>query len=241
MCTFKATYFKKIQKLKTWHFNKHNKILQLMLIIKNTWFPFGRYTTLNLFGILFTKQDTLSERTIVHESIHAKQQLEMLFVLFYLWYAIEYCLIRLLHKTQNCAYHDVSFEEEAYANDDNKAYLSTRKHYAWLKYVKFKSNHAKVDKNAQQTSPKVASADIVDEIVATSLSSGSNMSVYTAKAIKSAYVNSFVCKCTRCGAVRQIDFKHPLYNQLTTTGKATTTCTKCNAIILIEVATSSAI
>ena len=160
-----------------------------MLIIKNTWVPFGRYTTLNLFGILFTKQDTLSERT----------------------------------------------------NDDNKAYLSTRKHYAWLKYVKFKSNHAKVDKNAQQTSPKVASADIVDEIVATSLSSGSDMSVYAAKAIKSAYVNSFVYKCTRCGAVRQIDFKHPLYNQLTTTGKATTTCTKCNAIILIEVATSSAI
>lgn len=212
-----------------------------MLIIKNKWFPFGSYTTINLFGILFTKQDTLSERTIVHESIHTKQQLEMLFVLFYLWYAIEYCLIRLLHKTQNCAYHDVSFEEEAYANDDNKAYLSTRKHYAWLKYVKFKSNHAKVDKNAQQTSPKVASADIVDEIVATSLSSGSNMSVYTAKAIKSAYVNSFVYKCPRCGDVRQIDFKHPLYNQLTTTGKATTTCAKCNAIILIEVATSSTI
>lgn len=212
-----------------------------MLIIKNTWFPFGRYTTLNLFGILFTKQDTLSERTIVHESIHTKQQLEMLFVLFYLWYAIEYCLIRLLHKTQNCAYHDVSFEEEAYANDDNKAYLSTRKHYAWLKYVKFKSNHAKVDKNAQQIPSKVASVDIVDEIVATSLSSGSDMSVYAAKAIKSAYVNTFIYRCPRCNTVHMIDIKQPAYKQLNANNKATVVCSKCNANILLEMSTNSTI
>ena len=48
-------------------------------------------------------------------------------------------------------------------------------------------------------------------------------------------------ECPRCGDVRMIDVKHPLYKQLTTTGKTTTTCAKCNAIILIEVATSSTI
>lgn len=27
-----------------------------MILIKNKWFPFGNYTTINLFGILFTKK-----------------------------------------------------------------------------------------------------------------------------------------------------------------------------------------
>lgn len=212
-----------------------------MLIIKNTWFPFGRYTTFNLFGILFTKQDTLSERTIVHESIHTKQQLEMLFVLFYLWYAIEYCLIRLLHTTQNCAYHDVSFEEEACANDHDNSYLTRRKHYAWVKWVKFKSNHAKVDKTAKQMSSKVASVDIVDEIVATSLSSGSDMSAYAAKANKSAYVNTFIYRCPRCNTVHMIGIKQPAYKQLNANNKATVVCSKCNANILLEMSTNSTI
>ena len=65
---------------------------------------------------------------------------EMGYIFFYLWYCTEYCLIRLFHKKQSGAYHDVSFEEEAYANDNNLDYLKTRKHYSWVKYIKIKSN-----------------------------------------------------------------------------------------------------
>lgn len=36
-------------------------------------------------------------------------------------------------------YHDVSFEEEAHNNDSNLDYISTRKHYAWFKYIKLRS------------------------------------------------------------------------------------------------------
>ena len=36
-------------------------------------FPFGRYSTINLFGVLFTKRDNLSKTTINHESIHTEQ------------------------------------------------------------------------------------------------------------------------------------------------------------------------
>lgn len=111
-----------------------------MIVIKNKFIPFGKYSTINLFGILFTKEDTLSESTIRHETIHLKQMQEMLWVFFYLWYAIEYVIVRLCHSKQNDAYHDVSFEEEAHNNDMNIDYLKQRKHFAWLKYIRVFSN-----------------------------------------------------------------------------------------------------
>lgn len=110
-----------------------------MKIIKNKWIPFGSYSTINLFGILFTKSDYLSEKTINHESIHTAQMKEMFYLPFYIWYGVEYLIIRFFHKTQNDGYHDISFEEEAYNNDDNIDYLKNRKPFAWLEYIKPRS------------------------------------------------------------------------------------------------------
>lgn len=109
-----------------------------MIIIRTRHFPFGSYTTINLFGILFTKRKNLSKRTINHERIHTKQMKEMLFIFFYLWYGLEYIIIRLFHVKQNDAYHDVSLEE-AHNNDDNQDYIYLREHYAWLKYIRIRS------------------------------------------------------------------------------------------------------
>ena len=110
-----------------------------MIIVKNKIIPFGSYTTINLFGILFTKSDYLSPITINHERIHTKQMLELLIVGYYLWYIIEYIIVRFCHKKQNDAYHDISFEEEAHNNDNNLHYLDNRKHFAWWKYVRLRS------------------------------------------------------------------------------------------------------
>ena len=63
-----------------------------MKIVKTKWFPFGGYKAINLFGILFTKSD-LSETEINHEAIHTAQMKEMLYIFFYIWYAIEYIII----------------------------------------------------------------------------------------------------------------------------------------------------
>lgn len=114
-------------------------ISETMIIVKNKIIPFGSYTTINLFGILFTKSDYLSPITINHERIHTKQMLEMLIVFYYLWYCIEYVIVRFCHRKQNAAYHDISFEEEAHNNDDNLHYLDNRKHFAWWKYVRLRS------------------------------------------------------------------------------------------------------
>ena len=114
-------------------------ISEIMIIVKNKIIPFGSYTTINLFGILFTKSDYLSPITINHERIHTKQMLELLIVGYYLWYIIEYIIVRFCHKKQNDAYHDISFEEEAHNNDNNLHYLDNRKHFAWWKYVRLRS------------------------------------------------------------------------------------------------------
>jgi len=37
------------------------------------------------------------------------------------------------------AYRNISFEREAYDNDDNLNYIKERKHYSWLKYIKIGS------------------------------------------------------------------------------------------------------
>lgn len=114
-------------------------ISETMIIVKNKIIPFGSYTTINLFGILFTKSDYLSPITINHERIHTKQMLELFIVGYYLWYIIEYIIVRFCHKKQNDAYHDISFEEETHNNDNNLHYLDNRKHFAWWKYVRLRS------------------------------------------------------------------------------------------------------
>jgi beta-lactamase regulating signal transducer with metallopeptidase domain len=72
-------------------------------------------------------------KIINHESIHIKQQQELLVLLFYILYFSEWLLKLPLYGRQ--AYYKISFEREAYDNDDNLDYLSTRKKYAWIKRI----------------------------------------------------------------------------------------------------------
>lgn len=108
-----------------------------MVIIRNNLIPFKGYKILNLFGILFVRKDEMvDDIDINHERIHTAQMLEMLVVFFYLWYVVEYIIIRMFHRKQGDAYHDVSFEEEAYRNEIDFSYLYHRNYYAWIKYVR---------------------------------------------------------------------------------------------------------
>lgn len=133
------------------------------MIIRNKIIPFGNYIAINLFGMVFTKVE-LDEIDINHENIHSKQTLEVSIVStfiilcligifnisawwlllaipsYYIIYCIEYLCIRLLHTKQSCAYHDISFEEEAHNNDSNLDYLKSRKYFSWVKYLKHTHN-----------------------------------------------------------------------------------------------------
>lgn len=123
-----------------------------MRIIYNKFIPFKGYLAINLFGVLFVrgtkeeKESRITSRVINHERIHTAQMRETLYVFFYLWYFVEYCVIRLFHRSQGCAYHDVSFEEEAYLHENDYRYLSERRHYAWTRFLRARSNHLRTGK-----------------------------------------------------------------------------------------------
>lgn len=52
-------------------------------IILNKIIPIGKYSAINLFGIIFAKKK-LSSFAINHESIHTAQMLELLILPFYI-------------------------------------------------------------------------------------------------------------------------------------------------------------
>ena len=117
-----------------------------MKIIRNNLLPPKGYVAMMLFGMLFARHGvTLSERTIRHEEIHKRQMLEMLVLPFYLWYGIE-SLIRLLqYRNRRAAYRNISFEREAYANDEKETY--DREPYDWLDYLNEKDSVNNPTKN----------------------------------------------------------------------------------------------
>jgi len=71
--------------------------------------------------------------TINHETIHIKQQQEMLVLPFYIWYGLEYIIKLFIHGKD--AYRNLSFEREAYGNENDFEYLKNRKPYSWIKYL----------------------------------------------------------------------------------------------------------
>lgn len=110
-----------------------------MKVIQNKLIPFPGYKYINLFGIIFTRDKSkISDTEYNHEKIHLKQMQEMLWIFFYIWYMIEYGIIWFIRFSdkQNTKYHDISFEEEAYNNENNFEYTKIRKHYSWIKYLK---------------------------------------------------------------------------------------------------------
>lgn len=109
-----------------------------MRIIYNNLIPFPGYIAINLFGVLFVRNEykgKITPRIINHESIHTAQIKELLWVFFYIWYLVEFIVKLILCFNWNRAYRSVSFEQEAYAFEHNESYLSVRTRYYWLNYV----------------------------------------------------------------------------------------------------------
>ena len=107
-----------------------------MKIIRTKYLPPKNYDAINILGFLFVHPSVkLTKEIINHERIHTRQMLEMLILPFYLWYLIEW-LIRL--PMEGRAYLNLSFEREAYQNMSNLDYLSHRRPFALLLYLKGK-------------------------------------------------------------------------------------------------------
>ena len=110
-----------------------------MIIINNRIIPFGkRYLAINLLGIIFTKGH-LSPAQRNHEQIHTRQQQELLYIIFYLFYVAEWLIRLLQYRNTFQAYRSISFEREAYNRMYDLHYLDKRKPYSWVKYFRLAS------------------------------------------------------------------------------------------------------
>ena len=109
-----------------------------MRIVYNRRFPFGHFWAINIFGVVFARIDygMLGAVERNHEHIHTLQQRELLFLGFYLLYVSEWLLKLAYSRNFFKAYRNISFEREAYDNQNRLDYSSTRCHYAWLKHIK---------------------------------------------------------------------------------------------------------
>ena len=105
-----------------------------MKIIYNSIIPFPGFLAINLFGVLFVRKGgVVSEVVLNHEKIHTAQMKELGYIGFYLIYLVEW-LVRLLMPGN--AYRNIRFEREAYTNEHNLEYLSSRKHYAMWRTIR---------------------------------------------------------------------------------------------------------
>jgi hypothetical protein len=91
-----------------------------------------------LFPVMLFKKAGLKNNPVLvnHEKIHFRQQLELLILPFYVLYLLHYIVNLIRYKNHDRAYFQISFEKEAYANDQDMNYLKRRRPYAWLNYFK---------------------------------------------------------------------------------------------------------
>lgn len=95
------------------------------------------FVGITLYPFIFLKRKDLKHdaELINHEKIHLKQQQELLIVFFFLFYLIEWTVKFLKYRNTFLAYKNLSFEREAYLNQDNLYYLENRKTWAFLNYI----------------------------------------------------------------------------------------------------------
>lgn len=102
------------------------KIIQLK-IIPRSW----KFLAITLFGFVFTADKRLIDKQVKnHELIHCQQQLEWLYIPFYILYIGEWLWYLAKYRDSDKAYRSISFEREAYDHEDDMDYLRQRRHFA---------------------------------------------------------------------------------------------------------------
>lgn len=93
---------------------------------------------MTVFPFMFLKTKALKGDDVLinHEKIHLKQQLELLIILFFVLYTLEFLFRLLQYKNWHLAYRNISFEREAYLNEKDLNYLKKRSFWSFVKYFK---------------------------------------------------------------------------------------------------------
>lgn len=98
--------------------------------------PFKGYIAMAIFPFIFVRtesKDNFNDAVENHERIHFEQQKELIILLFYVLYIIEFIFKLFICKGEG--YKNISFEREAKAHQGDLNYLKNRRRFAFLKYL----------------------------------------------------------------------------------------------------------
>ncbi|MDR6966946.1 hypothetical protein J2X31_000946 [Flavobacterium arsenatis] len=109
----------------------------MFVIVTKYLIPKG-YNGLTLFPFIMVRNDfdKANKVLINHEKIHIKQQMQLLVFPFLIWYMIEFLFRWFQFKDRNKAYRNISFEREAYANEQNLNYINEMRFWSFHNYLK---------------------------------------------------------------------------------------------------------
>ncbi len=95
------------------------------------------FSALSIYPFIFLKEAGYKNDYVLinHEKIHLKQQVELLWIVFFIWYLTEYLIKLIYYKNTYLAYKNISFEREAYHFEDDLDYLQSRPLFGFIKYV----------------------------------------------------------------------------------------------------------
>ena len=98
---------------------------------------FGReFVALAFWPFIILREGHLKTNKVLlnHEKIHLRQQAELLVLPFYLIYLSEWLIRCLIYWDRKKAYRNISFEREAFYNEENLQYLPSRNSFSFIKY-----------------------------------------------------------------------------------------------------------
>ena len=85
------------------------------------------------FGLWVWCRRKADARLRQHETIHYKQQLELLFVFQWILYGVFWLVGLVRYRDGEKAYRENPFEREAYENQSRALYLEHRRPYEWAR------------------------------------------------------------------------------------------------------------
>lgn len=107
-----------------------------MKIVYNKLLPFKGYKAMTLWPFIIVRKGmVMTEADLNHEQIHGEQQKELIVVLSYLWYVVEYIVKLIVTWSHKKAYRSISFEQEAYKFEGDLDYRRRRRRYYWMRFV----------------------------------------------------------------------------------------------------------
>ncbi|GAA4204053.1 hypothetical protein GCM10022289_21250 [Pedobacter jeongneungensis] len=90
-----------------------------------------------IFPFILLKSERLKNdpEIINHETIHLRQQLELLIFPFYLLYFFNYLINLFRYQNHDLAYRNIIFEKEAYDHETDLHYLKKGNWYGWIRSI----------------------------------------------------------------------------------------------------------